>query len=154
VSEQLGLRAEHRSTALRLPWARVEAMPRAEAIVLPVAATEDDELERGLGLLGGQIAMERRCPTRVLRQLRAADCAPVGFAAFDPELAGARVFRVAHPDLAGTLLAALRHHSRREDLSLVIGDDPEVVDHLVTHGAIVKVRLVHYAGQLPELSAL
>ncbi len=152
--EKLGLRVEHRSTALRFPWARLAELPREDAMALPVAAEEDDVLERGLGMLSGQIAMARRRPGTVLRQLRAADYAPVGFAAFDPAFPGARTFRVARPALAGTLLATLRHHTRTGDLALVIDDHPALVDLLVTQGAIVKLQLVHYAGQLPELSAL
>jgi len=152
--EQLGLRAEHQSTALRFPWARIGELPCEDAIALPVAAEEDDELERGLGMLGGQIAMARRRPGAVLRQLRTADCVPIGFAALDPEVPGARTFRVARPELVGTLLWALRHHTQKEDFALVIDDHPAVVDLLVTHGAIVKLQLVHYAGQLPELAVL
>jgi len=152
--ERLGLRAEHRSTALVFPWARLGELPCEEAVALPVAAEEDNEIERELGMLGGQIAMARRRDGTVLCQLRSADFAPVGFAALDPGFAGARTFRVARPELVKTLLQALRHHARNEDLSIVIDDHPAVVDLLVMHGAIVKLQLVHYAGQLPELSVL
>lgn len=152
--EQLGLRAEHRSTALRLPWSAVFGLPHLPATALPVAPEEDDDLERGLNLLGGQIAMARRRATHVLRQLRTADCAPAGFASFDPDFPGARIFRVARPSYAGTLLRALRPHARHDDLALVIDDDDAVTELLVTHGAIVKLRLLHYAGPLPETTGM
>jgi N-acetylglutamate synthase-like GNAT family acetyltransferase len=152
--ERLGLRAEHSSTALRLPWAMLSELPFDPATALPVAPEEDDDLERNLGLLGGQIAMARRRATHVLRQLRTADCAPVGFASFDPDFPGARIFRVARPTLAGTLLRALRPHAKHEDLALVIDDDDAVTQLLVTHGARVKLRLLHYAGPLPETTGM
>lgn len=152
--EQLGLRAEHSSTALRLPWSTVFALPWEPAAALPVAPEEDEDLERSLDLLTGQIAMARRRTSHILRQLRAADCAPVGFASFDPDVPGARIFRVARPALAGTLLRALRPHARHEDLALVVDDDDTVTELLVTQGAIVKVRLMHYTGQLAELADL
>jgi len=147
---RLGLHAEHRSTALRFPWARLQDLPCEAAVALPVTPEEDDDLERGLGLLAGQIEMARRRPGHVLYQLRTAACAPAGFAAFDPERQGTRLFRVARPALAGTLLAALRPHGRDPDLSLVIDDDDGLIGHLVTHGAIVKLRLLHYVGPLSE----
>jgi len=154
LSERLGLRAEHRSTALRFPWARLADLPCEAALALPVSPAEDDDLERELGLLGGQIAMARHAQGHVLRQLRTADCAPAGFAAFDPEREGARLFRVPRPALAGPLLAALRPHGRGPDLGLLIDNDDALVGHLLTHGAIVKLCLLHYAGPLPETAGI
>ena len=92
--ENLGLRVEHRSAVLRLSWRQVDRMACERATALPVASDEDDDLERALGLLGGEIAMGRARQGRVLVQLRDARCAPVGFALFDPKL-GAKPFRVA-----------------------------------------------------------
>lgn len=149
--EQLGLRAEHRSSAVRFPWSRLAELPCARATALPVSPIEDDEIERTLGLIAGQIAMARRRPNHVLRQLRADDCAAVGFAALDPELPAARIFRVSAPAHAGTLLAALRPHVTNEEIALVIDDDDALTDLLVTHSAIVKLRLLHYSGTLPEV---
>jgi N-acetylglutamate synthase-like GNAT family acetyltransferase len=151
IYEQLGLRAEHRSTALRFPWSRHPELPCAPAAALPVHPNEDDDIERSLGMIGGQIAMARRRPIDVLRQLRAEDCAAVGFASLDPGVAGARIFRVATPAFAGTLLAALRPHVIQDDVALVIDDDDPLTDLLVTHGAMVKLRLLHYSGTLPEV---
>ena len=152
--EQLGLRAEHRSTALRLAWSALLGLPWEPATALPIAAEEDDDVERSLGLLGGQIAMARRRATHVLRQLRAADCAPVGFASLDPDFPGARIFRVVEPRFAATLLRALRPYARHDDLALVIDDNDALTELLVTHGAIVKLRLLHYVGPLPETTGM
>ncbi|HVK89095.1 MAG TPA: GNAT family N-acetyltransferase [Kofleriaceae bacterium] len=149
--EKLGLRPEHRSTALRFPWSRASELPAVAAVALPVDPREDEDIERELHMLAGQIAMARLAPRVVLCQLRDATCAPVGFAAFDPMFPGARTFRVAIPAFAAPLLAALRPHARSEDrdLALVIDDHDALVELLVAHGATVKLRLVHYAGPLP-----
>ena len=147
--ESLGLRVEHRSTALRFPWERLLHVPGDAATVLPVAAGEDDDIERALGLLSGQIAMARARRGHVLVQLRDADCAAVGFAAFDPAFPGVRVFRVARPTLAAALLGAIYPHARDRALALVIDDDDATADLLVAHGAEVTLRLLHYTGALP-----
>jgi ribosomal protein S18 acetylase RimI-like enzyme len=150
--EKLGLRPEHQSTALRFAWARVGELPAEAAEALPVDPREDDDLERELGMLGGQIAMARLHAGNVLCQLRDEHCAPVGFAAFDATFPGARLFRVARPALAAPLLVALEPHALRgdRDLALVVEDAPELVDVLVAHGARVKLHLTHYSGPLPR----
>lgn len=144
--EQLGMRPAHRSTALRFPWARLPELPGEPATALSVSAADDDDLERGLDLLSGQIAMARQRPRTVLRQLRDDACAPVGIAALDPS--GARIFAVARPALAAPLLAALRPHSFAPDIALVLDDD-DLVSFLSSYGAQVILRLLHYSGPLP-----
>jgi hypothetical protein len=146
VYEQLGMRPAHRSTALRFPWARLSDLPGEPAIALSVSAADDDDLERGLGLLSGQLAMVRQRPRTVLRQLRDESCAPVGVAALDPS--GARIFAVARPSLAAPLLASLRPHSLATEVALILDDDP-LVAFLSAHGAQVILRLLHYSGPLP-----
>lgn len=149
--EKLGLRREHRSTALRVAWAHVAELPCAAATAHPVAPADDDDLERELGMLAGQIAMARLQPANVLVQLRDENCAPVGFAAFDPSFPGARVFRVAVPAYAGALLAALHPHAQptHHDLALVIDDHDALVELLRNYGATVRLSLLHYCGALP-----
>jgi hypothetical protein len=147
--ERLGMRAKHRSAALRLPWRAVETMPGEPATALPVAPAEDDDIERSLGLLAGQIAMVRRRSGHVLVQLRDHDLCAVGFAAFDPEFPGARVFRVARPSLAAPLLAALRPHAPHAQLGLVIDDDPALVALLLANGGSLALELLHYTGPVP-----
>lgn len=149
--EKLGLRPAHRSTALRLPWARVADLPSAAATALPVDPRDDEDLERELGMLAGQIAMARLKPTNVLYQLRDVTCTPVGFAAFDPAFPGARTFRVAIPAFAAPLLAALHVHARATsgEVALVVDDHEALVELLVAHGAAVRLSLVHYSGPLP-----
>jgi hypothetical protein len=146
VYEQLGMHPEHRSTALRFPWARLPDLPGEPMTALPIASDEDDDVERALGLLGGQLAMMRQRPQLVLRQLRDDTCAAVGAAALDVE--GARVFRVLRPTLAAPLLAALRPHAMHADLALVVEDDP-LTTLLTAHGGRIVLRLLHYSGLVP-----
>lgn len=161
--ETLGLREEHRSAAVRVPWSAVDTLPHEPVTALPVTAAEDDDLERALGMLGGQIAMVRGrevpeaisravAPVHrphVLRQLRDAGCAAVGFAAFDPEVPGARIFQVTRPTLAGPLLAALRPHARHDGLAVVIEDHAALADLLIAHGGVIRLQLRHYRGPIP-----
>jgi len=146
VYEQLGMRPAHRSTALRFPWSRLPELPGEPATALSVSAADDEDLERGLGLLSGQLAMARQRPRTVIRQLRDDDCAPVGVAALDAS--GARIFAVARPSLAAPLLAALRPYALTSDVALVLDDDA-LVAYLSAHGAQVVLRLLHYTGPVP-----
>ena len=146
VYEELGMRPAHRSTALRFSWARLPDLPGEPATALSVSAADDDDIERGLCLLSGQIAMARQRPRTVLRQLRDEHCAPVGVAALDPS--GARIFAVARPTLAAPLLAALRPHSLTTEVALVLDDDM-LVAFLTAYGAQVVLRLLHFSGPLP-----
>lgn len=145
--EGLGFAVEHRSTVVRMTWAAAAALPADVAVALPVAPAEDDDIERALGLLPGRIAMSRMRADRVLVQLRDEQCAPVGYAMFDPSL-GAHPFRVARPALAGTLLAALRPHARAEHVQLVVEDDAALVEQLVAVAAERRLELLHYRGLL------
>ncbi len=147
IYERLGMHPAHRSTALRFAWARLPDLPGEAATASAVSLEDDDDVERALGMLGGQLAMVRKRPQLVLRQLRDDDCAAVGFAALDP--AGARIFRVARPSLAAPLLAALRPHARAPELALVLDDQDALTALLVDHGAQVVLRLLHYSGALP-----
>ncbi len=147
VYERLGMQPAHRSTALRFAWAGLPDLPGEPAIASAVSVEDDDDIERALGLLGGQLAMVRKRPRVVLRQLRDESCAAVGFAALEP--AGARLFRVARPTLAAPLLAALRPHARDPQLSIVLDDQDALAALLVDHGARIAVRLLHYSGALP-----
>lgn len=148
VYERLGMAIEHRSTALRFAWHRLIDLPGEAATTLPVAEEDDDDVERSLGLLVGQIAMARRHSSHVLTQLRDEDLEACGFAAFDPAVPGARIFRVARPSLAAALLGALRPHARHDDVALVIDDDDATTDLLIAGGARVTLRLLHYRGSL------
>lgn len=152
--ERLGFEVEHASVALRLAWdARVRLPVDPEQVdALPVAPEEDDEVERGVGVLSGWLARARMRDGTIIRALRDRTLAAVGLASFDPSFPGAYPFRVARPSLARPLLDALLPHARPGDdgLQLVIEDDPTLVDTLLAAGAEVRLRLLHYKGALPD----
>lgn len=144
--EKLGMQIEHRSSAFRIPWPTVEALPREPATASDVSPEDDDDLERALGLLSGRVAMRRRAGSKLL-QLRDASCAAVGFAALDPSL-GASPFRVARPALIGTLLDAIRPHVETPQIQIVVEDCLECAAVLARVGAELRVELLHYRGSL------
>jgi hypothetical protein len=146
--EKLGMRAEHRSTVVRLAWSTIGALPAELAAVQPVSPEEDDDIERALDLESGRIAMARRERARVLLQLRDRELAPIGFAAFDPAARCAMPFRVARPSLAAVLLASLRKHARHDDAQIVVENHDALAEALVAAGAAVRLRLLHFTGAL------
>jgi ribosomal protein S18 acetylase RimI-like enzyme len=146
--EKLGMIVEHRSTVLSIAWADTDRLVAEAATALPIDPAEDEDVERGLGLLPGRLAMARTRPDRVLVQLRDAACAPVGVAGFDPPRAIAFPFRVAGLGLTAPLLAALRPHARHARFQLVIEDDDALAAMLEVAGAAVARRLLHYRGAL------
>ena len=154
--ERLGFQVEHRSVALRMAWASVARLAADPAAVTahPIAAAEDDDVERALGVLSGRLEMARTRGGYVLRQLRDAELAPVGVACFDPAFPGAFPFRVARPALARQLFDALAPHARPGDLDLqvVIEDDDALIDALIAAGAEPRHRLLHYVGRIPGAS--
>lgn len=152
--ERFGMRAAHRSMMLRLAWANLDRLPADDprVAVLPVLDGDDDDIERALGILAGRMLMMRLRHGRVALQLRDEQFAPVGVACFDPALPGAFPFCVTRPALAAPLLRALAQHARPGDLELqvVIEDNDALVEALLAAGAIVRMRLLHYAGPMPD----
>lgn len=148
--EQLGMRADHRSTVLRLAWANLAKLPAELATVTTASPEEDDELERAFGLPAGRLAMARR-PGRVAVALRGPDLGVLGFAVFDPDFPGAMPFFVARPALAAPLLAALRPHARHAYLQIVVENHDALADVLAAAGAETRLRLFSYSGPLREL---
>jgi ribosomal protein S18 acetylase RimI-like enzyme len=151
--ERFGMAVEHRSVALRFAWAHLDRLPADDGHVtmLPVPAEDDDDIERALGILGGRLHVSRSRGSNILVQLRDEQLAPVGVACFDPAFPGAFPFCATRPALAAPLLRALAPHVRPGDLDLqvVIEDDDDLAGALIAAGAVVRMRLLHYAGPLP-----
>ena len=145
--EKLGMRAEHRSTVVRLAWTDVAKLPAELTTVTSASCEEDDDLERAFGLPSGRLAMVRR-PDRVVLQLRDADLAVLGFGVFDPDFPGVTPFHVARPALAAPLLASFRKHARHDYVQIVVENHDELASTLCEAGATVRLRLLHYRGPL------
>lgn len=150
--ERLGLRAVYPMVVLRVAWANLDRLPvdAAPVTVGPVSDDDVDELERVLGLLAGRLRLARSRTGRTTLQLRDRQGAPAGVACLDPAL-GAFPFAVLRPGLAAPLLRGLAPHARPGDpaLKIVIEHDDALSGALITAGAEVSLRLLHYAGPLP-----
>lgn len=151
--ERLGMRVQHRSVVLRLPWANLDRLPADDTrvTVLPLSDGDDGDIERALGILTGLLPRFRARRGIVLLQLRDEQRAPLGVACFDPGFPGVFPFCVTRPALAAPLLRALAPHARPDDLALqlVVENDDDLADALTAAGAASRLRLFHYAGPLP-----
>ena len=143
--ERLGMRPVYRTDVLRLTWAQAEALPRAPADVAEVPPETDAEVEAALDVPRGLLA-RGRAEGRHPIALHDPTGHPVGLALFDPDFPGAFPFRVAHPDLAGTLLDGLRPFARHPFLTLTAEGDEALAERLVATGATLMLRVVHYVG--------
>jgi hypothetical protein len=117
-----------------------------------VADAAIPDIERTLGILRGRLALARSRGRGVTLQLRDARNAPVGVAYFDPTFPGAFPFCVARPTLASVLVDALMPHAftGQLDFQIVVEHDEPLAEALIAAGGVVKMRLLHYSGPLPE----
>jgi GNAT superfamily N-acetyltransferase len=152
--EGLGLAHAFASRALLMAWSLIEAAPRqlhdARVSARLIHPDDDARVEAATRLISGQLAMARRRPDRVL--LAGYEGAEiVGATIFDPTFPGAYPFRAARPELAFTLLRALRPYARPSDatVNVVTEDQPDVADALIAAGATVKLDIMHMSGPLP-----
>jgi hypothetical protein len=152
--ERFGMKPVFRSVAVRFPWANLALLPvdPAPVTVRPVADAAVPDIERALGMTPGRLELSRSRGVGVTLQLRDAKLAPVGVACFDPAFPGAYPFCVARPALASALLDGIAPHvyTGNLDLQIVVERDDALADTLIAAGATVRMRLLHFAGPLPE----
>lgn len=158
----VGLDIAYRSAALRFPWELVDALPTSDLPfrTCPIHPSEDREIEQTFELPPGQLATLRAKRTRVLLRLdlpAPPDAAPplaLGFAAFNPQFPGAYPFRVARPELARPLLQGVRPHALPDTfMQVVIEDDDETHDMLISAGATRRLELFFLRGDLDAVPA-
>lgn len=147
--ERLGMRRQYASSAIRLPWTAVDALPLRPADARIVTPSEDAGYEAAFSLPAGQLADFRSSGSRVLLGLE--DGGRVGFAAFSPEFPGAFPFRVVDPAYARAMYEAMRPHAlaRYDHVQVVVEDDPALRAALLSVGGDVRLDFLHYAGPLP-----
>lgn len=148
--EGLGMRAEHRSTVLRMTWDAIAAMPVELVAIAPLGTEEDDDIERAFDMPSGRIAMARR-PERVLVQARDRTCAVAGCAVFDGDVVSP--FRAKSAAIAARLLGALHSHSRTDAIQIVIENDDALSAEFIGAGANARLQLLHYSGPLVDTMA-
>jgi len=148
--EQMGLRVQYASTALRLPWQALDAIPDGKAAVRPLSPARDAAIESRFELPRGQIAFARGLGRLLFEAVAAASDGPAGLAVFDPGFPGAFPFRVVDLEALAPLLRTLRSHARPGDdfVGLVAEDDPRLVELLVRAGAEVRDEMLHLQGTL------
>lgn len=150
----LGMAIQHRATAMRFDWSLVDALPRTPGILArPIAPEHDQALEAAFGLSSGQLAQGRAQAGRVLVALvDEGSGVSLGVALFDPTFPGASPFRVARPELAADLLAALRPHALPSwpFMQLVAENDAALVRLLMERGARVRFEMLHLHGIVPS----
>lgn len=156
--ESVGMAAAFDTKALHLDWANVHAVDASmqDTHVMSRLLEPDDDacVETDLRLMSGQLATTRAFGGRVLMGLFEGNRVVAG-TVFNPAFPGAYPFRAAHPDLAFTLLRAIRPYARPADLhvNVVSEGEPAIADALITAGARVVHEIVHMKGALPPLSA-
>jgi GNAT superfamily N-acetyltransferase len=151
---QLGMSEAYRSTALRLHWSMVHALPEAGESSLPVSLSQERTaiVEQSLGLVAGQLARAVQAGDRVVMELQDPSGSSVGVAAFDRAFPGAFPFRVKEDRWAKPLLIALEPHACPEVpyLQIVAESDSNLVRLLRSHGAMVRLEIVHLEGSLED----
>ena len=148
--ESLGMRRAYRSAFTRLAWDKVGALPEEPELVFSLVAADDERaLEAQFGILPGRLGVARMRGGRVIAQVRDAVGA-VGVASFDPKHPGCFPFCAARPAGARALLDGLRPHARPGDawLGVAVENDDALIDALVAAGADVRMRILHYRGEL------
>jgi hypothetical protein len=151
--EKMGLVRSFESRAMKIDWAHVEAAsaPDPAGISARAIRPEDDaRVEAATRLVSGQLATARETPDRVLIMLEDAANAVAGACIFHPHFPGAYPFRVTRPELALTLLRAIRPHARPEQtlVNVVVEEDLTIADALGALGAQVKLEILHMKGPL------
>lgn len=167
------------SVALRMPWAAVEALP-VEALpaesfaagvdgvtlvqsgVTDIAPEDDARWEAAFHLSGGQIALARDRARRLPLGLEEGG-EPAALAVFAPDFPGAFPFHLRRPGLARPLLMGIRPRfdrlvaeeaRARGEIHIVVEDDQPLQRFLLAHGAILKLEIDHYRGEVPDPAAI
>lgn len=152
--ERMGLVRAFETRAMKIDWSVVgsASAPDPEGVSARlIGAADDARVEAATKLLPGQLESARATmPDRVLLMLEERG-AVVGSAIFHPHFPGAYPFRVTRPELAITLIRAIRPHIRPTDtlLNVVVEEDMATADALAALGAILRMQSLHMKGPLP-----
>ncbi len=147
--ERVGLRLELESVALSIAWSRVPSHAVQGGLAAPA---EDPVIAERFGVPLERLAIFRSAGTRGryhLISLRDGD-EVTGFAAFDPDVPGASVFRTLRPELGVDLLEAMRAYALPafDFVRATIDADRPLADALIALGAEVIFELLRLSGPL------
>lgn len=131
--ERCGLRFELESVLMKIVWTCVPALEVRAHLAEP---GDDVAIAARFGMPVERIAMFRARPAYRLVTVRD-DAAVIAFAAFDPSFPGAATFCAARPDLAASLLAAMRAHAdpRFEFVRVTVEGNRALADAVLALGA-------------------
>jgi GNAT superfamily N-acetyltransferase len=149
--ESLGLRRVHLNRVVRVAWSLLDHATAAPGVCArPIEPSDDARVEAATNLLPGQLPDARAKQGRVLVLLEDDAKTVLGGAIFDPSFPGAYPFRVTRPELATTLLLALRPHALAEQtfVGVVCENQPEVADALLALGGTLTLETQHMRGPL------
>ncbi len=150
--ESAGLRQRIETSALRVPWSIVAALPRPARTPKRRAFPRSDDAaeEARWSIVPGSISAARDRGERAIRLGAPSEA----LAVFNPSFPGAWCFRLGSPTLARPLLEALRSHAPGDVPYLgVIAEDPGLADLLRRHGAEVRFELYQLRGEVPARPA-
>ncbi len=147
-----GMAEQHRSKAMRLPWASVSALPPSPpSAARPVGEGEGPAIEAALGMAKGLVAAMAG-PGDVRHVLTEGERI-VGYARFAPTFPGSYPFRPSSPAYARALLESLRPHalpSQPPYVQIFVEGDPALAAVLHAAGATTVLETLQLAGDVPE----
>lgn len=146
--ERCGMRVAYRAYTMRLPREAPPVDVPRDLEVRTVAPADDANVERAMGLLGGQLASARtRAAREVLGLYRGGALA--GVAVFVTSVPGAFPFRVTDPALGPPFAQRLRERVPGAPfVQAVVEDDDALRDALAAAGAYVALAIEHMRGPL------
>lgn len=145
--ESEGLARAYASAAFRLHFSTFPVSSVRDPVTCPLAPELDAALEARFGLPGGQLAMARGLPNRVVLGATR-DGAPVGVACFDRGFPGCFPFRADTAETAAALVEACRAVTASDEMGLVVEDAPQIEAWLESEGLTPHLRIEHYRGPL------
>ncbi len=150
--ERLGLAVAFTSHALTLAWTVVDGFSSEEApyVASDVSPGDDERLETGAKLPRGTLAAGRSSG-RVIKQIEIASADPpeLALGVFDPGFPGIYPMRAPNGALALSLLKAFRPHGEGPVFHVLMEDQAEIAEILMSRGAALKLITHTMIGTLP-----
>ena len=148
--DRCGLAIELESFALTLPWANVPHATVAHRLVDDSDA-EDRAIEQLFNVPADRVASFRARGSFRLVTLRGEDDSLLGFAAFSPAFPGAATFCTRSPDLAVSLLEAMRAYAdpQFDYVRVTIEGDRALADAVLALGAELMFEILRLSAAIP-----
>ncbi|MGZ5967942.1 MAG: GNAT family N-acetyltransferase, partial [Polyangiales bacterium] len=148
--QHLGMHVDFPVAALRIPWAAVDAMPKATRVAESFEGSEDRGIEDQFDLEHGRVSRPRELG-RVIMRVRKGD-RTTGVIGFDPSFPGAPLFRAQTFEDARALFDGIRPTAKPEHdyFRIIVEANEPLADRLVEAGATRVMSLLHMVGPIPR----